>query len=434
MMSMVDVVVMGGGPAGTTAAAFLARQGRSVLLLEKDQHPRFHVGEYLLPSNLPLFERLGVLAEVDAIGVHKPGADFTLTGASTQSFEFSRALGEVPDHAWHVRRSEFDDLLFRNCRRFGVDARDRHRVIDVEPTGTGHRVHFENAHGARATVECRFLIDATGRDGFLARRLGWRKKNPAHASAAIVGHFANVVRREGAREGNISIYWFEHGWVWMIPLQGGVMSVGTVCQPGYLKQRDTDLQTFLLRTIQRIPEAWTRMENAVALTPINATGNYSYRSSRLAGDGFLLIGDAYAFIDPVFSSGVYLAMHSAEAAVPLVNAWLEGDHAGYRTMCPGYHRLVDRKIHGFSWFIYRFTTPVMRELFRNPRNDWQVEQAVISMLAGYGDGSSSIRSRLRIFKAIYYLSRLTRIPESIRAWWTRWRSNRVDFTDETILS
>lgn len=433
-MSLTDVVIIGGGPAGTTAAAFLAEQGRSVLLLEKDRHPRFHVGESLLPNNLGLFDRLGVTGEVARIGVYKPGADFTAPDAPTVSFSFSRALGETPDHAWHVKRSEFDDLLFRNCRRFGADARDGCAVTDVSRTATGHQVKWRDADGIEQIADCRFLIDASGRDGFMARRSGWRSRNPAHASAAVVGHFTGVTRRDGERAGNISIYWFEQGWVWMIPLQNGVMSVGTVCQPEYLKSRTTDLHTFLLATINRIPDAAARMSHATAMSGINATGNYSYRSRAISGDGFLLIGDAYAFIDPVFSSGVYLAMNSADMCLPAVNAWLEGDVKRYEQLCRNYHRDVDRKIWSFSWFIYRFTTPAMRDMFRNPRNDWQIEQAVIAMLAGDGDGSGLIRSRLRIFKAIYYIYRMRLIPESIRSWWIRRRNVRTEFTDETILS
>ena len=434
MQSTVDVLVIGGGPSGTTAAAFLAEQGRSVLLLEKDEHPRFHIGESLLPSNLPILERLGVLGQVEAIGVYKPGADFTVADSHVQPFPFARALGDTPDHAWQVKRAEFDKILFDNCKRFGVDARQQHHVTAVEPVEGGHRVRFANADGDTSEVVARFVIDASGRDGFFARRQGWRKKNPGHASAAVFGHFTNVVRREGALEGNISVYWFEHGWVWMIPLRDGVMSIGAVCWPEYLRSRDVELETFLRKTLALIPDAHARVRDAVAVSPVNATGNYSYRSDRIWGDGFLLVGDAYAFIDPVFSSGVFLAMNSGQACVPAVQAWLNGERSTYERECKAYHRMVESKIYSFSWFIYRFTTPTMREMFRSPRNDWQVEQAVIAMLVGDGDGSPLIRSRLRIFKALYILFRFKRIPESLRAWWRRQRNTRVKFTDETILS
>lgn len=434
MQSTVDVLVIGGGPSGTTAASFLAEQGRSVLLLEKDEHPRFHIGESLLPNNLPILERLGVLAQVEAIGVYKPGADFTVAGSHVQPFPFARALGDTPDHAWQVKRSEFDQILFENCKRFGVDARQKHQVTEVIRVAKGHKVSFRNATGESTEVTARFVIDASGRDGFLARKQGWRKKNPGHASAAVFGHFTNVVRREGALEGNISVYWFEHGWVWMIPLRDGVMSIGAVCWPSYLRTRDVELEPFLRHTLAQIPDVQARVKDAVAVSPVNVTGNYSYRSKKIWGDGYLLVGDAYAFIDPVFSSGVFLAMNSGRACTPAVEAWLNGEHEAYVQECRRYHKMVERKIYSFSWFIYRFTTPTMREMFRGPRNNRQVEQAVIAMLVGDGDGSPLIRSRLRIFKILYMMFRLRRLPESFRAWWKRWRDTRVQFTDETIQS
>lgn len=429
-----DVVVVGGGPSGTTAAALLAERGYNVVLLEKDNHPRFHIGESLLPNNLPIFERLGVLDQVAAIGVFKPGADFTAAGSPPQPFPFARALGDSPDHAYQVKRAELDQLLFENCRRLGVDAREGHTVLSSAWDGQRHQLSVRDTDGNVLHMTARFLIDASGREGFLAARAGWRKKNPRHASAAIFGHFTDVVRREGDLAGNISVYWFDHGWIWMIPLRDDVMSIGAVCWPEYLRSRKVDLEQFLKDTLAAVPEASDRVRRATAVTPVNATGNYSYRSTRICGDGFLMVGDAYAFIDPVFSSGVYLAMNSGQACVPVVESWLRDDRRSFRRMCRAYHRDVDRKLLSFCWFIYRFTTPAMRDMFRHPRNDWQVEQAVIAMLVGDGDGSRLIRSRLRIFKVIYHVYRLGLIPASIAAWWKRRRNVAVDFADETILS
>ena len=445
--AQVDVVVIGGGPGGSTISTLLAGEGFSVVQLEKAQHPRFHIGESLLPNNLPILERLGVANEVRAMGVRKAGADFTceIDGESSllQTFRFDRALGDSPEHAWEITRAQFDELLFNNARAKGVQGFEGCTVTGVEERDSEGLLHVEctlsgGDHSDRRRIPARFVVDASGRDSFMARKNQWQKKNTKHASAAIFGHFTGVPYREGDDAGNISIYWFDQGWIWMIPLKDGRMSVGAVCWPDYLKLRNTDTETFLRQTLNRSKAAGERMKDAIAREPVRATGNYSYRSERLWGDGYLLVGDAYAFVDPVFSSGVYLAMSSAERALPVVKAALSGDAAtarsAYRGAAKTYQLQVNRKISSFTWFIYRFTTPAMRDLFRNPRNDWQIEQSVISMLAGNGDGSRAIRMRLRAFRGIYQINRLMRLPETFAAWRRRRRNAKLVFADEQIMN
>jgi len=434
-----DVVVIGGGPGGSTISTLLADAGHSVVQLEKAQHPRFHIGESLLPNNLPILERLGVADEVKAMGVRKAGADFTceVEGESSvlQTFRFDRALGDSPAHAWEITRSQFDELLFNNARAHGVNAFECCTVKQVEERDAHGLLHVvcENSAGETSRVPARFVVDASGRDSFMAKKNRWQKKNSKHASAAIFGHFTGVPYRAGEDAGNISIYWFDQGWIWMIPLQHGRMSVGAVCWPDYLKLRDTDNETFLRQTLARSQAAGERMKKAVAVEPVRATGNYSYRSQRLYGDGYLLVGDAYAFVDPVFSSGVYLAMSSAERAVDVVRTSLNEGKSAYSKAARSYERAVSSKIASFTWFIYRFTTPTMRDLFRFPRNDWQIEQSVISMLAGNGDGSSAIRKRLLAFRGIYQANRLLRLPETYRAWRRRRRNAKLKFKHEQIM-
>ena len=229
----------------------------------------------------------------------------------------------------------------------------------------------------------------------------WKKRNPRHASAAVFTHFKGVERRPGRDQGNISLYWFDHGWIWMIPLEKEVMSIGAVCKPGYLKSRKESLEDFLLQTLKSIPEVRDRIASAEQMLPVQATGNYSYLSRRLHGPGFVMVGDAYAFIDPVFSSGVYLAMNSAEMACEPIDAWLRGDHRAYRREMRRYERRINRGISSFSWFIYRFTTPGMRLLMSQPRNVLKVVQAVISMLAGDVFDNREVQRRLWVFKSFY---------------------------------
>jgi flavin-dependent dehydrogenase len=406
-----DVIIIGGGPAGTTAATLLQRRGWTVTLFEKEKHPRFHIGESLLPKNMPILEELGVLDEVRRIGVHKPGADFCQPDEPDEYrvFLFERALGDSPSHAYQVRRSEFDELLFKNCRESGINALEEHCVNRVELNDDGaHKVHVTDPDGGNSSWTCRYLIDASGRDTLLASQEKWKLRNRKHASAALFTHFEGVLPRPGkdVEDGNIGIYWFVGGWIWIIPLPDGATSIGAVCRPEYLQERRSSQTEFLLEAIMRCPGAWQRVKNAKPLMPAQATGNYSYSSIRHTGNGFALIGDAYAFVDPVFSSGVYLAMSSATQIVPVVELWLKGDLPTYKKSAKEYSDAVNRGIRTFSWFIYRFTTPAMARLFRNPRNVLGVEQAVISMLAGDVYGATEIRIRLFIFKILYAFSQM----------------------------
>lgn len=409
-----DVLVIGGGPAGTTVATLLKEKGWNVVLLEQAQHPRFHIGESLLPMNLPLLERLGVLEQVRAIGVVKYGAEFCTPGATAhQTIHFREALDSNHPYAFQVKRSEFDELLFRNCAARGVRVHEGIKVknVDFQPNQTT-RVHSIDAQGVKRVWETRFVVDASGRDTLLARKFDLKQKNPKHQSAAIFGHFRDVVRRTGQDEGNISLYWFEHGWFWMIPLREGLMSVGAVCWPEYLKTRRTGPEDFLWQTIRLCPGVQERMQQAQRVGEVRATGNYSYRSSRMVGDGYILVGDAFAFIDPVFSTGVFFAMNSATLGAEAVDAWLR-DPA---TAGPALRRFDRRVRHGIkvvSWFIYRFTSPGMQELFMEPREIFRIKQAVVSMLAGDIFRATPIALPLAIFKAVYYL---TLAAAGSRAW------------------
>jgi flavin-dependent dehydrogenase len=405
-----DVLVIGGGPGGSTAAALLARQGHKVIQLEKEHHPRFHIGESLLPMNLPIYERLGVMDKLKAMGVYKPGADFEARNErGYNTYLFARALGESPPHAYQVWRQDFDKMLFDHARECGADGREGNEVTAVEQRGPRDTLaSVKTDTGKTYDIQARYLLDASGRDAFMASKLKIRKKNPKHQSAAIFGHFRDAEFRPGSDKGNISIYNFEHGWMWMIPLPNDVMSVGAVCRPDYLKQRRGRTKEFLFETLQQNRALWERMEKAELIDDeVRVTGNYSYDAKTIGGPGWMLVGDAFVFLDPVFSSGVYLATSGAEQTVALVQEAL-----AHPERERGLQRKLEKRMRSgmrrFAFFIYRFNSPVMRHLFQNPRNDWQIEQGVISMLAGDLFDSWPVKLRLYLFRVIYALNAMGR--------------------------
>src|SRR6202453_767637 len=298
-------------------------------------------------------------------------------------------------------------MIYDHARASGADGREGQEVRKIEQTNAREALlEVQADDGRNYSIQARYVVDASGRDAFVASKNKLRRKNNLHQSAAIFSHFRGAELRPGEDGGNISIYRFDHGWMWMIPLPGGVMSVGAVCRPEYLKTRKGRTVEFLLETLRQNAGLWKRMEHAELIGgEVRVTGNYSYDSRRMGGPGWVMVGDAFAFLDPVFSSGVYLAMSGAEQAAHVVDGALRepAREAGLL------RRLEKRQRAGmarFSFFIYRFNGPVMQQMFRSPRNTWQLEQGVISMLAGDLFDTPKVLWRLKLFKLVYLISAL----------------------------
>ena len=399
-----DVLVIGGGPGGSTIAALLAERGRDVVVLEKDQHPRFHIGESLLPANLPLFERLGLKDAVHQIGLFKPGAEFVSDRYSKSNlFFFANATHLISTHSYQVRRATFDQLLFENCRKKGARAYERARVTDIAFEGDDRPAVTAIQEGETVTWRPRFVVDASGRDTFIAGKLGLKSVNKRNNSAAIFGHFAGVPRRDGAAEGVITIHLVDDGWFWMIPLPDGLMSVGLVGGPSLFKNRKGGIEELFWKSVHASPSVAERMASAKLTAPLTTTGNYSYTSRTAGGQRYLLIGDAFTFIDPIFSSGVMIAMSTGVLGADAVDLFLSDERRGRRAM-----RVFERKFRrataSLSWLIYRINSPAFRHMLMHPSNHFRMRDGLISLLAGeIFRRSLSTRTSVTMFKLTYGL-------------------------------
>jgi 2-polyprenyl-6-methoxyphenol hydroxylase-like FAD-dependent oxidoreductase len=250
-----------------------------------------------------------------------------------------------------------------------------------------------------------------------------KERSRKHNSAAIYGHFSGATRLPGRAEGNITIFWFDHGWFWFIPLADGATSIGAVCWPHYMKTRKTSPGQFLLDTIALCPTLAERVRHAELISPVTATGNYSYSAGRAAGTNYIMLGDAFAFIDPIFSTGVFLAMHGAFVGADAVETCLDHPRRARRAL-NAYDASVHRGVRIFSWFIYRVMTPGLRDLFMNPNNRFQLRDALLSVLAGNIFLRTRLVMKILALKALYYVVSACSLRKSWVAWRKRGQATR----------
>ena len=322
-----DVIVIGGGPCGATASALLAEKGHRVILLEKAKFPRYHVGESLMPFCYFTLKRLGVLEEMEKHAfVKKHSVQFvSKDGKISDPFYFFQHLDHPAATTWQVERSVFDNMLLRNAEAKGVDVREETEVRGFVYEGdrvTGVKAKTKN--GEEYTVNATVTLDCTGRDALFLRKKSWRKRDPKLNKIAIWTLYRNAKRDEGLDEGATTVAYVDgRGWFWNIPLRNNIVSSGIVAERDYLYRDSRDPREIYEREIEENSWIKEHLGEGEQFGEYWVTGEYSYRGEHCASNGLVMAGDAFAFLDPVFSSGVFLALKSGEMVADAIGDALE---------------------------------------------------------------------------------------------------------------
>src|SRR5437764_2529387 len=402
-----DVAIIGGGPAGSTAATLLARAGRRVVVLERDKFPRFHIGESLLPFSMQTFDRLGVREKLDRTFLPKFGGEIVAAcGTKGVKCYFKDGFRSRRDRSYQVTRSEFDKLLLDHSRENGAEVREETDVKNIAFENDRAKIDIETSAGARSTIEARYLLDCSGRQAMLGSFFKFKKMYDHLDKFSVFAHYENVDRPEGIDGTLIRMVRSLDRWFWMIPLTTTRMSIGVVMDTATFRAMKLSPEAALEKCIDEQPMVLERMKKAERVSPVYSAGDYSYRNTRLAGERWLLAGDAAGFIDPVFSSGVFLAIISAEKAADTLDAALR-DESKRRRLFNKYSRSVNRIMDIYLTFVnswYRRSKEFL-EVFLNPTDTMQIAAAVNAVLAGNEGKSLAIKWRMWLFYFFVYMQR-----------------------------
>jgi flavin-dependent dehydrogenase len=400
MSSDYDVAIIGAGPAGCSAAILLAERGRTVVVLEREKFPRFKIGESLLPHSMAAFTRLGIRERLEAMAFPKFGGEIA-TGAGERAvkFYFKDGFGSRHTQAYQVKRADFDQLLMDRARECGAEIREEVSVekVDLRPDGATLRL-------ADGEVRAQYVVDGSGRQSVLGRQLGLKHDYPHLKKLSCYAHYDGVQRDEGIDAGLTRLVHARDHWFWLIPLTDSRTSIGVVMDSADFRARKATPEAVLAATLEESPLMRERMAGASRVTPVYSAGDYSYRNSQLAGDRWLLAGDAAGFIDPIFSTGVFIALESGEQCAKALDVALS-QPSKRRRLFRRYERAVHRTMDVYLRFVTAWYRPEFVEVFTTPTQRFQLAPAVNAVLAGNIGGSFAIWWRMQVFYLVLLLQR-----------------------------
>jgi len=404
-----DVAVIGGGPGGSTVATALARRGRSVVVLERERFPRFHIGESQLPWTNEILRALDLRDTIAASGfIEKWGASFRGPDGPEERYADFQFARETPTpQTFQVLREKFDDILLRHSEKCGARVLEEHRLVDADFDADGVTLSFSDKNGGAGTMRVGVVVDASGRTGVLVKRFGRHEPDPVLLNIAVHAQYEGIPRASGRRAGDIRMFTRpDMGWLWFIPLSDTVISVGAVI-PQVVHRRESKAtpEESLAHYLVNTPAALPLLEKARRVSPARFDADYSYLATKMAGDRWGAVGDSAAFLDPVFSTGVMLAMQGGlEVAEAIDNGLRTGDVSA--RIFANYERAVRGRYHHFRRFAVGFYEPAFRKLWYSRPPFRSLFDAVVSVLAGNWRPSLATRVLVEAFFAVVAVERV----------------------------
>jgi len=403
---MYDVAIIGGGPAGSVAGALLARAGRRVIVLERDKFPRFHIGESLLPFSMQAFTRLGLHEKFVRAGfMEKFGGEmYGACGGDGVKFYFEDGFRSQTDRSYQVTRADFDKVLLDHAAESGAEVREESSVEKIDFSDAAATLALSRKNGTPGEIRARYVIDASGRNSILSAKFKLKKNYEHLQKVSVFAHYDGMSRAAG-RDGTLTrMVRAIDRWFWVIPLTATRTSVGVVLDGDVFKKSGLSAEDFLQQAIEEQPVLMVAMRDAERVTPVRTAADFSYRSTRLSGDRWMLAGDAAGFIDPVFSSGVFLAVLAGEQAADALHVVLD-QPAKRRKLFARYERKINQAMNVYLRFVDAWYSKEFIEVFLHPQDLFQIPPAVNAVLGGNVGDSFAIKWRMWIF---YMLVRLQR--------------------------